>query len=164
MSVSINIMWIVITKMIVILLLIFIVPKTRIREACVNFTFLQTLTWVTGVVLAQYDIVKSPFRLFPKATSQNFFNDFIIYPAISVLFYFLFPHKKKRNIQCFFVIAFAFMISLYDLSVVSFTDLKRYIHWNFINHFITAVIFNVGALWFTKWFFKKPIGTKKVEL
>lgn len=164
MDFSINILWITITSIIVFLLLIIVVPKNQLREACLNFLFLQTLTWAAGVVLAEYDWVKSPFRLLPKATKQNFFNDFIIFPAISVLFYFLFPFHRRRYIQCIFIIGFAIVISLYDFSVERFTDLKRYLHWNPFNQFIMAIIFNLGSLWFTLWFFKKSNGRDKVGL
>lgn len=150
-----NILWIIITSIIVIFLLFLIVPKNRMREAWLNFIFFQSLTWGAGVILAEYDLVKSTFRMFPKATTQNFFNDFIIFPVFSVLYYFLFPYHRNRYIQCIFVLGATIFISIYDFSVEKFTDMKRYIHWSVFNQFILALIFNLGSLWFTKWFFKK---------
>lgn len=164
MAFSKNVLWIIITSIIVLILLILIVPKNRIREAWLNFVFFQTLTWATGVILAEYNLVKSPFRMFPKATTQNFFNDFIIFPSISVLYYFLFPYQQKRYIQCLFILGSAIVVGIYDFSVERFTDLKRYIHWSAFNQFLLAIIFNYGSLWFTLWFFKKLKNRKKVRL
>jgi len=164
MDFSKNVLWIIITSIVVLILLILIVPKNRIREALINFLFFQTLTWGTGVILAQYHLVKSPFRIFPKATTQDFFNDFIIFPAVSVLYYFLFPFHQKRHIQCLFILASAIIIGIYDFSVERFTDLKRYIHWSAFNQFILAIVFSLGSLCFTKWFFKKSKNDNRVRI
>jgi hypothetical protein len=155
MGFSINVVWIVVTSLIVILLLILVVPKRRIREAWLNFLFMQAIIWGAAVIIVDHKWMISPFRLFPNATRQNFFNDFLIFPGVSVLYYFLFPFNRNRFIQFLYIIGFAFLISMYDFSVEKFTDLKRYIHWSAINQFILAIIFNLSSLWFTKWFFKK---------
>jgi len=158
-----NVTWITITSIIVVILLILIVPKNRIREAWINFLFFQTLTWGTGVILAQYHLLKSPFRIFPKATTQDFFNDFTIFPAVSVIYYFLYPFQQKWYIQLFFILGSSVIIGIYDFSVEKFTDLKRYIHWSVIHQFILSILFNLGSLWFTVWFFKKSKNDTQVR-
>ncbi|NMA24405.1 MAG: hypothetical protein GX936_01930, partial [Clostridiales bacterium] len=49
---------------VMLIVLIILVPKNKLREAQLVYLFKQFLTWLFGLIVAQYGLIDYPFRLF----------------------------------------------------------------------------------------------------
>lgn len=77
-----------------ILLLIFTIPRNKIREAFVIFSFKQMLTWFFEFLVVQYKLIEYPVREFPYAARKSFSFEYFFYPAICCVFNVKFPEDK----------------------------------------------------------------------
>ncbi len=85
----------VLAWIITIAVLLFTVPKNKLREAILIFFFKQLITWVAGLAVAQLRLIEYPVRSFPYATRASFDFEYFIYPAVTVVFNLKYPEEKN---------------------------------------------------------------------
>jgi predicted neutral ceramidase superfamily lipid hydrolase len=110
-----------------ILLLVF-VRHNKVREAYVIFFFKQFMTWIFGLVIAQYALIEYPVRFFPYATRASFTFEYFGYPALCVLFNLYYPPRGWLKITLYYI-AYCSAITFYELLLERYTNLIAYIHW-----------------------------------
>lgn len=134
--------------------LIIFVPKDKIREAIMIFLFKQMITWVIGLAVAELKLLEYPVREFSYATRASFGFEYFIYPAISVIFNLHYPAGKKPFRQFMHYASYCSAITVLEVICERYTNIIRYIHWEWyvtwISLFITFYISRKFYLWFFK--------------
>lgn len=133
------------------------VPKEKARDACVLFLFLQVITWVSGLFVAEMGWIEYPTQLFPKENDYNktsFVNEFVLFPIVSIFFSLYYPEKVKWTVLCLYYIAFAGIYSGIEVVFEKFTTLVKYHgwkwYWTIITIIITLFLNHKYYLWFRK--------------
>lgn len=136
-------------------LLLVLVPLSRIREALVIFFVKQTITWYFGVLVVQQGLIQYPVRFFSKATNTSFTFEFFVYPSICVLFNLYFPFAKSYLWQIVYYVGFATSLTVLEVSLEKHTQLIQYIKWSWFWTWITLLITFAMSNAFYRWFFFK---------
>jgi hypothetical protein len=80
---------------ILIIALLLFVPKIKLSEALLVYTFTLFLGFFIGLFIVQMKWIEYPARiLFRYADRTEFTLEFVLYPAICVLFILYYPWKK----------------------------------------------------------------------
>lgn len=140
---------------VMLIFLIILVPKNKLREAQLVYLFKQFLTWLFGLIVAQYGLIDYPFRLFSYATRADFTFEFFFYPAVCVIFNLYFPENKGKLRQAVHYISYSTAITLFEILIEKYTQIINYIHWTWYLTWITLFV----TFWFSRayyvWFFKR---------
>lgn len=113
----------------IIFLLFRFVPKEKFREAHVAYLFILVITWSIGLMVAEFNLIEYPVRLFPHATKASFLFEFFLYPSICTLFVVNYP--ENESILNKFMYYFYYPTSLTIIEVIEkrYTDILKYRHW-----------------------------------
>jgi hypothetical protein len=137
------------------ILLVWFVPKHKMREATTVFTFKLMLDWVLGLLVVEYRLIEYPIRLFSYATRSSFAFEYIVYPSICVLFNLYYPFEKAGWRQFLHYVFYCSALTSIEYVLERNTRLIDYInwewYWTWIALFITFYISNQ----FYRWFYKK---------
>ncbi len=137
------------------ILLIRYVPRNRIREAWVIFTFKQFMTWLFGLLVVEKKLIRYPHRLFfKKATKSSFTFEYFVYPALCVLFIFHYPKNKSKTNKMMYYTAYTGLITFFEWIALKYTKLIRYRHWSLFLTFATIWMTYYFSTLFHRWFFK----------
>ncbi|ACT03164.1 hypothetical protein Pjdr2_4545 [Paenibacillus sp. JDR-2] len=141
-----------------ILLLIFTIPLSKIREAFVVFSFKQILTWFFGLLVAQYKLIEYPVREFPYATRSSFSFEYFIYPAICIVFNLKFPKDKSIIKKTLWYLFFPSWMTALEVLLEKHTGLIHYIAWHWYWTWVTLLATFCLTRMFYLWFMKKQTG------
>jgi hypothetical protein len=150
---------IIIGWLITITLIIFFVPKARIREAIVIFMFKQMITWIIGLLVVELRMLEYPVRSFAYASKTSFDFEYFIYPSFCVLFNLYYPEGKSFTKRFLHFIYFCSFLTVIEVVVEKYTDILVYLHWSWYITFVTLFITFFMSRQFYKWFFKIDSGT-----
>jgi hypothetical protein len=150
---------IIIGWLITITLLIFFVPKARIREAIVIFMFKQMITWIIGLLVVELRMLEYPVRSFAYASKTSFDFEYFIYPSFCVLFNLYYPEGKSFTKRFLHFIYFCSFLTGIEVVVEKYTDILVYLDWSWYITFVTLFITFFMSRQFYKWFFKIDSGT-----
>jgi hypothetical protein len=138
--------------------LIFTVPKTKIREAILIFFFVQLITWVAGLAVAQFRLIDYPVRSFPNATKASFDFEYFIYPSVCVVFNLHYPGGKSRLRQFMHYFITSTVITIVEMLCERFTNIITYMHWKWYITWITLNIVFYLSRKFYLWYFANKKG------
>jgi hypothetical protein len=146
-------LWICMTSITLAVLLWRSVPIEQIRIAWLSFLSMQVITWGLGAIIIQNQWIVCPVRLFPQATSQDFFADYVVYPSICVI---CIQHYPKHSFAKKFIhiAAYSAVIAIWDWFVETFTDLQEHLQWHASYHFFIAIIALSLCRWLVHWYFQ----------
>lgn len=144
--------WIITT-----VLLLLLVPKDKIRDANVIFLFKQFLTWGTGLLVVEKNLIIYPVRLFKKATRTSFTFEYYVYPAICVFFNLYYPFGGSLERQALHYVLFTSGITIFELILERHTQLITYTKWAWYWTWITIFATFMASNFYYRWFFH--IGT-----
>lgn len=137
------------------LLLIKFVPRNRIREALVIFSFKQMTTWLFGLLVVEKNLISYPYRIFfKKGLKSSFTFEFFVYPATCVLFNLYYPDKRSEFFKFFYFFSFPAIITLFELIALKYTKLIKYKNWTWYLTFSTLwATFYLSHIYY-RWYFK----------
>jgi hypothetical protein len=136
-------------------LLIYGVPKSKLREASLSLLFMQSFTWVTSGIVVELKLISYPVRFFSYAFRTNFAFEYIIFPIVSVLFNLYFPRNGTVLKKLLYSITFPSVLIIGEIIVEKYTDNIRYINWNWFYSWSSMWGSLLLAYFFYRWFFKK---------
>ncbi|MCB2295656.1 hypothetical protein LGK95_19455 [Clostridium algoriphilum] len=111
--------------------LVILIPKNKIREAQVVFLFIQCITWVLGLLVAQFSLIEYPARsFFPHASTTSFSFEYFVYPSIYTIFTFKYPEKKSVFIQFMYYFYCCTTLTVTEVIAEKYTNLLKYINWD----------------------------------
>lgn len=140
---------------IVILLLIFFIPRDKIREAHAAYLFKLFITWSVGLVVSEFKLIEYPYRLFAYATRASFIFEFFLYPSICALFIVRYPEKKSFFYKAAYYFSYCTVLTLIEVIEERYTDILKYINWNWMITWMTFFLTFFLARKYNKWFFKQ---------
>lgn len=135
--------------------LIRFIPKNKIREAQVAYLFKLVLTWLLGLIVAEYKLIEYPFRLFAYANKASFLFEFFFYPAMCSVFIVNYPEKKSSFIQFMYYFSWCTVITIIEVIQERYTDILTYKHWTWYVTWITLYMTFYLSKKYNNWFFRK---------
>lgn len=118
---------------------------------------MQLLTWPFGIFAVEYGAIEYPVRFFPKIINSSFTYEFLALPAIGVIYCMYFPLRRSMLVKVLYFIAFPTILSIGEVVILNYTDLIRYIHWNWLISWLTiAITLHLNYSYF-RWFYKNVI-------
>ncbi|WP_459909512.1 CBO0543 family protein [Desulfotomaculum defluvii] len=149
---SIDILLLASAWLITIILLVVFVPRNKIRHGILIFLFKQFITWILGLIVAEFILIEYPVRSFPRATRSSFDFEYFVYPALCVLFNLHYPVNKNFSAQLMHYVYFCSGITAIEITLEKYTNLIEYINWawytTWISLFITFYLSRRFYLWF----------------
>ncbi|MFZ4452066.1 CBO0543 family protein [Salibacterium aidingense] len=138
----------------VVLLLIF-VPKNKIRESTVIFLFKQFMTWPLGLYVVHKNWIEYPSRLFfQNSSGASFTFEYLLYPALCVLFVLYYPSYKKWIIKFLYFITYCSAITFIEALLEIYTNTVQYNEWTWYWTWLSLLVTFFISLKFYSWFFK----------
>lgn len=139
---------------------LFVVPRNRVKEACLLFLSSQVITWPASLLLVELGFIANPVREFPAATRSNFTFNFLFYPLISMLANLYYPvHGSKWKQTGYQMIVLGGLSGLMQL-VQTYTSLINYMKFNWLLSFLIMLFAFNATRKFTGWYFS---GWKRVR-
>ena len=152
---SIDVAILVLAWIITIVVLLFAVPKKKIREALLILFFKQLITWLLGLTVAQFKWIEYPVRSFAYATKASFDFEYFIYPAVCVVFNLHYPEGKSRFRQFTHYFITCTTVTVVEVLCEEYTNIIVYHHWTWHITWITLFITFFMSRKFYLWFFNK---------
>jgi hypothetical protein len=108
------------------------------RKATVGFLYMQLFTWPFGIFAVEYGALEYPIRFFPETIRSSFTYEFLALPAVGALYCIYFPAGRQLFKKVRFMVAFPTLLTLGEVILIKYTDLVRYIHWNWFLTWLTV--------------------------
>lgn len=143
------------------ILLVLFTPRDRIREAQLVYLFKLLITWVTGLLICEYDFIQYPVREFPNAAESSFTYEYFILPAITVIFVLRFPERKSAWCQVGWYLLFPSWMTALEVVIEKHTHLIRYVHWSWYWTWLALLASFILSRLYYVWFMKKGLVPAK---
>lgn len=149
-------------SVIISILLFFTFAKKNLRRSLLVLLFVQSYTWISGLLVAEFNLIKYPVKiLFKKSYKGSFEYEHIVFPIYCVLFCNFFPHKMGNFIKTVYYSGFASLITYLESFAVKKSNAIKFIHWNLWTSYLTISTTFFITVSFEKWFFKVLKFTNK---
>ena len=150
---------------IMIIALFLFVPKNKLREALVVYTFTLFLGFFIGLFIVQMKWIEYPARiLFRYADKTEFTFEFLLYPAICVLFILHYPWKKNYITQLGYFVAYSSIMTLFEVLIEHYTQLIHYIKWTWYWKWVTIFLTFYLSRLFYVWLFRIKVKPEPVAI
>jgi hypothetical protein len=138
--------------------LLILIPKDRRKEASIAFLYQHFITWFIGLLVVEWHLIEYPVRLLASVNKTSFTFEFFVYPVISSFFALYYPNNRSLLIRLFYIAIFTSSLIIPEVIIEKYTDLLKYIHWEWYYSWL-SVFFTLSLLrFFMKWFFKNSIN------
>lgn len=137
-----------------IILLIKFIPRNKIREAYLAFSFKQILTWLLGLTVVELGLIEYPVRLFPNANKASFTFEYFVYPSICAIFNVNFPENKGNFNKLMYYCYYCTSLTIIEVIVEKYTNIINYIHWTWYVTWISLLITFFATRKFYIWYLK----------
>lgn len=144
----------VIEWIVAICLLLKFVPRNKIREGQLAFFFMQSITWIQGLIVAELSLVEYPIRLFPHATKTCFTFEYFAFPAISAVFNIHYPMEKGMIGKLMYYFYYCTTITVAEFFIEKYLNNLEYINWHWYITWITVCFSLYLTRRYYEWFFK----------
>ncbi|WP_395947785.1 CBO0543 family protein [Bacillus sp. X1(2014)] len=132
------------------------------------------LTWLVSIFLTYFGLYDPPFRLFKHATKiavglnlleypvrelakvngTSFLYEFFLFPVVTIFFCIYYPQTSKRWKKFIYISAFSTGLTIPEVIIVQYTNLIKYLKWEWYYTW-TSVYATLFLAWvFYKWYFK----------
>jgi len=114
------------------LLLIFMIPRQKRRLAMVAFLFKQYITCIFGHVVVELHLLTYPVRELADVSRTSFTYEYMAYPMICAVFNAYYPNHRSGLVQFGYYVLFPTVLTIVEVLLVQYTDLIRYVRWNWL--------------------------------
>ena len=140
--------------MIGILLFYLFVPVSKIRLAVLGFLIMQSITWLLGFLVSEFNLISYPVRLFEFATRTSFTFEYFAFPIVSAIYNLYFPRNSKLGGLLYTCIIVSILTGI-EIILENYTDTIDYVNWRWYLSWISMFITLYLSLGIWKWFIKK---------
>jgi hypothetical protein len=134
-------------------LLLFTIPREKIRLSLVAILFKQAITYLFGLVVVELGLLSYPVREMADINRTSFTYEYLAFPIVCGLFVAFYPSKKGRWYQLGYYVVFSTTLTIIEVLIEKYTDLIRYIHWNGLTTWVTLMVTFYLTKLFCTWFF-----------
>jgi len=135
--------------------ILFFIPKNKIRLAVVAFLFKQIITFLIGLVVVELGLLEYPVRLFSSINRTSFTYEYYVFPVTCAAFNVWYPNDRSTLIQLGYYVGFSSVLTIVEVIIEKYTDLIKYIHWEWYITWISICLSFFIARLFCVWFFAK---------
>ncbi|WP_102275672.1 CBO0543 family protein [Cytobacillus massiliigabonensis] len=135
--------------------ILFFIPKNKIRLAIVAFLFKQLITFLIGLVVVELGLLEYPVRLFASINRTSFTFEYYAFPVVCAAFNVWYPIGRSTLIQLSYYAGYSSVITIIEIIIEKYTDLIKYIHWDWYTTWITICLSFLISRLFCIWFFAK---------
>jgi hypothetical protein len=147
--------WILLSVYLVATGILFFIPKNKLRLAVVAFLVQQGITFLTGLVVVEWGLLEYPVRLFASINRTSFTFEYYAFPVICAAFNVWYPTHRSTLAQLGYYIGYSTVLTIGEVIIEKYTELIKYIHWEWYTSWITICLaLFIGRL-FCVWFFTK---------
>jgi MFS family permease len=132
-----------------------LIPKKRRKEASMAFLFQHFITWFLGLLVVEWHLLEYPVRVLASVNKTSFTFEFFVYPVISTFFALYYPENRSLLIRLFYITIITTGLIVPEVIFEKYTDLIKYIHWEWYYSWISILLTLSLLRYFMKWFFKK---------
>ncbi|MDF2717021.1 MAG: hypothetical protein K0R28_3946 [Paenibacillus sp.] len=136
-------------------LLIFMVPKDRVRVAHTAFMFKQMITWFFGLIVVELGMLEYPVRELASVNRTSFTFEFLAYPAVCAVFNARYPSGRGLLFQFSYFGIYCTAMTVVEVMIEKNTKLIDYLEWNWYWTWCTLFLTLLCSRLFCVWFFKK---------
>lgn len=136
-----------------VILLFWLVPADKIRDAIVVLLFKQSLTWLFGLIAVEMNLLQYPVRQFSKATRTSFTFEYFAYPVLCVFFNLYYPFGDSIFNQFIHYFFYTTGITVFEVLLEKHTNLVTYLKWKWYWTWATIFITFIMSNLFYRWFF-----------
>ncbi|MHC0035335.1 CBO0543 family protein [Pseudoneobacillus sp. C159] len=147
--------WIIILVYVVATGILFFIPKKKIRLSVFTFLITQLITFLIGLVVVELGLLKYPVRCFPSVNRTSFVYEYYAFPIVCVAFNVWYPLNQRLLYQLGYYVAFSSVLTIGEVILEKYTNLIKYIHWEWYTSWITITISFIIVRLFCVWFFAK---------
>jgi hypothetical protein len=145
--------WIILAILwIVCLLTLLLISKGRARLTQITFLFTQAISWLFVFILVFFGLVEFPLREFKISTKMNFSLHYLIFPTVGVLFIRFYPKQPGKLKLLLYFLFFSMLIPTFSLLAEKYSNLVRYLNWNWSVHVLANLILLYILAKFIFWF------------
>ncbi|WP_376768175.1 CBO0543 family protein [Paenibacillus alginolyticus] len=137
-----------------VLLVIFIKRKNSIK-AQVSFLFMQIPSWLFGAWVVQKRLIEYPVGFLKIVYKSSFTFEFFVFPSVSAIFNVHFPKDRSWFFKSIYILIFPTIITIIEVILVKYTQLIKYLNWDWCWSFITITFTLLISYGYYLWFFKK---------
>ena len=135
--------------------ILFFTPKNKIRLAVVAFLFTQVITFFIGLSVVQLGLLEYPVRTFASINRTSFDYEFYLFPVSCSIFNVWYPNNRGPLIQLGYYTLSSTVLTIGEVIIEKYTELIKYIHWEWYISWITIFISFFLVRKFCVWFFSK---------
>ncbi|MFC5449744.1 CBO0543 family protein [Paenibacillus aestuarii] len=135
-----------------VLMLIF-VPRDKRCVSQIVFFFKQMVTWVVGLIVVERGWIEYPVRFFSDVNRSSFTFEFMAYPAVCGMFNAYYPAKRSLLFRGGYYILYCTVMTVMEVVIEKYTELIRYVHWNWYWTWITLMVTFMMSRRFCVWYF-----------
>lgn len=135
-------------------IVLFLVPRNRLKEGCILFLSAQVITWPVGLLLVELGFMAHPVREFSVATRSNFTFNYLFYPIISMLANLYYPVDGSKWKQAGYQIAAVGGLSGLMQLVRIYTSLIDHVKFNWLLSFLLMLFAFNATRKYTTWYFR----------
>lgn len=136
-------------------ILLFFIPKNKIRLGIVAFLFKQLITFLTGSWVVELGLLEYPVRLFSSVNRASFTFEFYVFPAVCAVFIVCYPNERSTRTQLGYYVGYTSVLTIVEVIIEKYTDLIEYIHWDWYISWVTICLSFFMTRLFCLWFFAK---------
>ena len=129
----------ILSAVITLLLLIFAVDWRYFRDWVVVFLFKSNLDFIWGSPIVSLDLLEYPIRLLPKYYETNILFECWVFPVLCILYNQVTREKGLWPIL-YYALLFSAGITAIEYPLELYTNLIKYISWNWFTTFYTLTI------------------------
>lgn len=134
-------------------LLIFCIPKDKVRIAIMAFLFKQMQTYPLGLMAVEWGLLAYPVRELAEINRTSFTYEFWAYPMVCALSIAYFPQYSPRWKQLGYYALFTTGLTIIEVVLERFTNVIEYIHWYWFFTWATVFLTFLFTQLFCTWFF-----------
>ncbi|HEY9060238.1 MAG TPA: CBO0543 family protein [Pseudobacteroides sp.] len=133
---------------------IWFIPKEKRAVASFVFLITQSLTWIAGLIVVEFNWIEYPVRELAKASSTSFSFEYFILPLLTVFFVLYYPDNKKLIRKIIHFATFSSALTLIEVLVEKFTLLITYHSWTWYWTWLSVPALFYLVMCIYRWFFK----------
>ena len=133
--------------------LLFIIPHNKRRIALMALLFTQAISWFLGLVTVEFGLIKYPIRFFSEVNRASFTFEFLLLPIVCAIFNTHYPVQRSRIVQIGYYYIFPTSMTILEVVLEKFTNLVKYIHWNWSLTWLTLLFTFFTTRLFCNWYF-----------
>ncbi|WP_026575547.1 CBO0543 family protein [Bacillus sp. UNC438CL73TsuS30] len=147
--------WILLIVWVLSTVILFFIPKNKIRLAVVAFLFNQIITFLIGLVVVEMGLIEYPVRLFASINRTSFTFEYYAFPVVCAAFNVWYPKNRGRLSQLGYYVGFSSLLTILEVLIERNTQLIKYLHWKWYISWITIGVALFITRLFCTWFFQK---------